>query len=276
MCAYADRPKGESDALEVLPLPGFAELAMLLRPFPGGEDARRHGPGADEFAHRPVNPAYVEQVILLAFRQHDVLLQVVQNPVQGVLLDRNEEVPRRLRAGDVHPLGDAPFENGTWQALRGNERGGPLAVAGLEQRDELLGFACRICFNRPALKRLLDHVRARRIDVIVVYKVDRLTRRQPSGFWRTRSRIIGEDPFCPLGLWRDAGGSFSRPWTPIATESSWEAISATVLKADVSDPGRWRREWGHVRGFQRGGRRLRIHGAPDNGIKDGWMFGNRS
>jgi DNA invertase Pin-like site-specific DNA recombinase len=30
--------------------------------------------------------------------------------------------------------------------------------------------------DRPALKRLLDEVRARRIDVVVVYKVDRLTR----------------------------------------------------------------------------------------------------
>src|SRR6202162_86405 len=30
--------------------------------------------------------------------------------------------------------------------------------------------------DRPALRRLLDDVRARRIDVIVVYKVDRLTR----------------------------------------------------------------------------------------------------
>jgi site-specific DNA recombinase len=30
--------------------------------------------------------------------------------------------------------------------------------------------------DRPALQKLLDDVRARRIDVIVVYKVDRLTR----------------------------------------------------------------------------------------------------
>ena len=30
--------------------------------------------------------------------------------------------------------------------------------------------------ERPALKRLLDDIRARRIDVVVVYKVDRLTR----------------------------------------------------------------------------------------------------
>src|SRR5450631_1357957 len=30
--------------------------------------------------------------------------------------------------------------------------------------------------ERPALQKLLDHVRAKRVDVIVVYKVDRLTR----------------------------------------------------------------------------------------------------
>src|SRR5262249_57575524 len=30
--------------------------------------------------------------------------------------------------------------------------------------------------DRPALQRLIDDVRAKRIDVIVVYKVDRLTR----------------------------------------------------------------------------------------------------
>jgi site-specific DNA recombinase len=30
--------------------------------------------------------------------------------------------------------------------------------------------------ERPALQKLLDDVQARRIDVIVVYKVDRLTR----------------------------------------------------------------------------------------------------
>jgi site-specific DNA recombinase len=30
--------------------------------------------------------------------------------------------------------------------------------------------------EQPALKKLLDDVRARRIDVIAVYKVDRLTR----------------------------------------------------------------------------------------------------
>ena len=30
--------------------------------------------------------------------------------------------------------------------------------------------------DRPALQKLLDTIRARRVDVVVVYKVDRLTR----------------------------------------------------------------------------------------------------
>jgi hypothetical protein len=42
--------------------------------------------------------------------------------------------------------------------------------------------------ERPALKRLLDDVRARRIDVIVVYKVDQRRRsRRVSGLERSQS-----------------------------------------------------------------------------------------
>jgi site-specific DNA recombinase len=42
--------------------------------------------------------------------------------------------------------------------------------------------------DRPALQKLLIDVRARRIDVIVVYKVDRLTRSLPtSPSWSRRS-----------------------------------------------------------------------------------------
>ena len=37
------------------------------------------------------------------------------------------------------------------------------------------GFSCGV-MDRPALEKLLTDVQARRIDVIVVYKVDRLTR----------------------------------------------------------------------------------------------------
>ena len=45
--------------------------------------------------------------------------------------------------------------------------------------------------DRPALQRLLDDVRARRIDVIVVYKVDRLAARSPtSPSWSNSSMPI--------------------------------------------------------------------------------------
>ncbi len=39
--------------------------------------------------------------------------------------------------------------------------------------------------DRPALRRLLDDVRAGKIDVIVVYKVDHLTRSLDSGVLET-------------------------------------------------------------------------------------------
>jgi site-specific DNA recombinase len=38
------------------------------------------------------------------------------------------------------------------------------------------GYSAASSMDRPALKRLLDDVRAHRVDVTVVYKVDRLTR----------------------------------------------------------------------------------------------------
>src|SRR5262245_12637382 len=65
-----------------------SELAMLLRSFARGEYPCRHGPGADEFAHGPVDPANIEQMILLAFGKQDILLDVVQDSVERVLGDR--------------------------------------------------------------------------------------------------------------------------------------------------------------------------------------------
>ena len=41
--------------------------------------------------------------------------------------------------------------------------------------------------ERPALQKLLDDVRARKIDVIVVYKVDRRGRSPPSPSWSSCS-----------------------------------------------------------------------------------------
>ena len=65
----------------------IAELAMLLRSLARREDPRRNGPGAHEFTHGPVDPAGVEQVILLAFGKQDVLLNVVQDAVERMLRD---------------------------------------------------------------------------------------------------------------------------------------------------------------------------------------------
>src|SRR5215475_233396 len=118
----------------------ISELAMLLRSLARGEYPRRHGPGADEFAHGPMDPSDIEQVILLAFGKQDVLLDVMQDAVERVLRNRSQEVERRLGAGDMHPLDNAPFEYGTRQALPRHEGLGSLAVAGLEQRDQLLRF----------------------------------------------------------------------------------------------------------------------------------------
>jgi hypothetical protein len=61
---------------------GIPQLAMLLRSLACCEDPRRHGPGANEFAHGPVDPAHTEQVILLAFSKKDILFHVVQNTIQ--------------------------------------------------------------------------------------------------------------------------------------------------------------------------------------------------
>src|SRR5215510_2509131 len=114
----------------------ISELAMLLRSLARREYPRRHGPGADEFAHGPMDPADIEQMILLAFSQQDILFDVVQDPVERMLRNLSEEVERRLGARNVHALNDAPFEYGAWQALLGHHALGSLAVAGLEARDQ--------------------------------------------------------------------------------------------------------------------------------------------
>ena len=46
--------------------------------------------------------------------------------------------------------------------------------------------------ERPALQRLLDDIRAERIDVVVVYKVDRLTRSLADfpGSWSSSTRRV--------------------------------------------------------------------------------------
>src|SRR5262245_16605015 len=111
------------------------ELAMLLRSLPRREYPRCHGAGADELSHGSMDPADVEQMILLAFGQQDILLDVVQDSVERMLGNRHEEVEWRLGASDVHALRDAPIEHRAWQTLLGDKSFGGLAVASLEHRD---------------------------------------------------------------------------------------------------------------------------------------------
>ena len=93
---------------------------MLFRSLARREYPRRHRPSAHELAHGPVHPADMEQVVLLAFSKQDILLHVMQYPVERVLCYRGEEVERRLGAGNVHSLDNAPFEYGARQALPGD------------------------------------------------------------------------------------------------------------------------------------------------------------
>jgi hypothetical protein len=61
----------------------ISDLAMLLRALARGEDARGDRTGADELAHRSVEPVDVEKVVLLAFRKQDILLDIVQDGIES-------------------------------------------------------------------------------------------------------------------------------------------------------------------------------------------------
>src|SRR5262245_28126236 len=105
-----------------------SELAMLLCSLAPGEDPRCHGTGAHELAHGPMHPADVEQMILFAFGEQDVLLDLVQDAIEGMLRNRREKVEWRFGSSDVHALHNAPFEYGARQALPGYNCLGALAV----------------------------------------------------------------------------------------------------------------------------------------------------
>ena len=87
-------------------------------------------------------------MILLAFGKQDVLLDVVQDAVERLLRDRGEEVEWRLRAGDVHPLDDAPFEYRAWQALlRATTASVPLRSPALNRETSSCALPGRICLS---------------------------------------------------------------------------------------------------------------------------------
>src|SRR6266536_2371357 len=142
---------------------GVAQLSMLLGTLARGEDPRGYGLGADELAHRPVEPVNVKKMVLLTFRQQDVLLDVVKDAVKRVLRDGGKKIERRPGTRDVHPLRYAPVEHGARRALLCHECLSPLAVAGLEQRYQLLRLAGRHLFQRHIEARVC---RGQRNDVL--------------------------------------------------------------------------------------------------------------
>ena len=85
--------------------------------------------------------------------------------------------------------------------------------------------------DRPDLQRLLDDIRARKLDVIVVYKVDRLTRSRRSTGWRSTSSrrvacIRAWQPSCSA-----AGAIRSRNWFRAQTgRRSWSCWTASKTR----------------------------------------------
>src|SRR5437764_1096778 len=61
--------------------------------------------------------------------------------------------------------------------------------------------------DRPALQQLLADVRAGKIDIVLVYKVDRLTQRR-GPLWRGRARPSAQEPL----LYRRGGLPGRGPW----------------------------------------------------------------
>ena len=59
---------------------GVADLAVLLAALARGEDARGHRAGADQLAHRAMDPVDVEQMVLLALGEQHILRDLVQEP----------------------------------------------------------------------------------------------------------------------------------------------------------------------------------------------------
>jgi hypothetical protein len=133
---------------------GVSKLTMLLGPLTRREDPRRHRLGADQLVHCSVDPSDIEQVILLAFSEKNVLFDVVENTIERVLGDRRQKIKGRFGPCDMHPLDDAPFEDEARLTLLGDEGLGALAVTGLEQRDQLLRLAWTRLLQRHVESRI--------------------------------------------------------------------------------------------------------------------------
>jgi len=68
--------------------------------------------------HCPVEIVDVEEMVLLALGQQDVLLHVTKDSVQRVLRNRGQEIERSRRASDVGSLSDVSVGPRTWRRGR--------------------------------------------------------------------------------------------------------------------------------------------------------------
>ncbi|WP_411288496.1 recombinase family protein [Phenylobacterium sp.] len=115
--------------------------------------------------------------------------------------------------------------------------------------------------DRPALRQLLAEVAAKRVDVVVVYKVDRLTRFLPdSADFKAKVALKGEVPdgpadrrFMQPGAPRDHQGAvlpLDREGAEVAGDSGSHAVvERSLLQREVS--GRNQRQ-AHGRSFEKG------------------------
>jgi len=84
----------------------------------------------------------------------------------------SERCPRRLRVATTQQAVALDPRGGAARSLRGLQRNEGWVLARTHYDDGGSGGT----LERPALQRLLADIRAGRIDIVVVYKVDRLTR----------------------------------------------------------------------------------------------------
>jgi DNA invertase Pin-like site-specific DNA recombinase len=125
---------------------------------------KRHGDKLERLLlDQPLRPHPQRVRVRLAVKQHG--MRPDDEQFVQVTIAHLRDAPQPLLAARRVLLGSQP------------EKGGELARAGEAGRiryDD--GGYSGSSMERPAPKRLLDDVRAQPIDVIVVYKVDRLTR----------------------------------------------------------------------------------------------------
>src|SRR5262249_7423471 len=110
-------------------------------------DARGHGTCTDQLAHRAIQPSDVEQVVLLAFREQNVLFHTMQNSFKRVLRDRREN-----SNGVLVPVMCMPWvthQSNTELGRRSSATSASVALRSLALNSEMSSgpFPGRICLS---------------------------------------------------------------------------------------------------------------------------------